>query len=367
MSEFKPGLEGVVAVETEIAEPDRDGGALRYRGVDIEELVGHVPVRERLGPARRRRPRASTMPEPGALRAGAADGERARRSAGRDGAARRRVEARQAQRDLRRAGPRRSRPALRADDVDRRALGARRRRQDRRRRRRGRRTRSDRRREVPPAVARRGRSAAREGDRHLLDLHRRARPQRIDVHRPDRRLDGCGLRRGALVRGRRALGPAARRRAGVRQADARGGRCDGRRRALGQGGARRAASGSWASGIASTAPRIRARACSSGPRRSSARSRSRSPRSSSRLRSWRCRSAHPDRVLATNVEYYSAIVLDVAEIPPPLAPAMFACSRVAGWSAHILEQKRTGRLFRPSARYVGPGRRELARPETVAS
>ena len=67
----------------------------------------------------------------------------------------------------------------------------------------------------------------------------------------------------------------------------------------------------------------------------------------------------PDRVLATNVEYYSAIVLDVAEIPPPLAPAMFACSRVAGWSAHILEQKRTGRLFRPSARYTGPAERSL--------
>src|SRR5438034_1296787 len=41
MSDFKPGLEGVVAVETEIAEPDREGGSLRYRGVDIEELVGH--------------------------------------------------------------------------------------------------------------------------------------------------------------------------------------------------------------------------------------------------------------------------------------------------------------------------------------
>jgi citrate synthase len=68
---------------------------------------------------------------------------------------------------------------------------------------------------------------------------------------------------------------------------------------------------------------------------------------------------HPERVLATNVEYYSAIVLDVAEIPPPLAPAMFACSRVAGWSAHILEQKRTGRLFRPSATYTGPARRSL--------
>jgi citrate synthase len=52
-------------------------------------------------------------------------------------------------------------------------------------------------------------------------------------------------------------------------------------------------------------------------------------------------------------------VLDVAEIPPPLAPAMFACSRVAGWSAHILEQKRTGRLFRPAARYIGPGARSL--------
>ena len=63
--------------------------------------------------------------------------------------------------------------------------------------------------------------------------------------------------------------------------------------------------------------------------------------------------------LATNVEYYSAVVLDIAEIPPPLAPAMFACSRVAGWSAHILEQKKTGRLFRPSARYVGPAERDL--------
>jgi citrate synthase len=68
---------------------------------------------------------------------------------------------------------------------------------------------------------------------------------------------------------------------------------------------------------------------------------------------------HPERPLKTNVEFYSAIVLDVAEIPPPLAPAMFACSRVAGWSAHILEQKRTGKLFRPNARYVGPAPRSL--------
>jgi citrate synthase len=61
----------------------------------------------------------------------------------------------------------------------------------------------------------------------------------------------------------------------------------------------------------------------------------------------------------TNVEYWSAVVLDAAGIPPALAPAMFACSRTAGWSAHILEQKRLGVLFRPSARYVGPGTRTL--------
>ncbi len=67
----------------------------------------------------------------------------------------------------------------------------------------------------------------------------------------------------------------------------------------------------------------------------------------------------PDRVLATNVEFWSAVVLDVADIPAKLAPAMFACSRTAGWSAHILEQKRLGRLVRPSARYVGPGPRPL--------
>jgi hypothetical protein len=43
---FKPGLEGVVAFETTIAEPDREGGALRYRGVDVEELVGRHPFEQ---------------------------------------------------------------------------------------------------------------------------------------------------------------------------------------------------------------------------------------------------------------------------------------------------------------------------------
>ena len=46
VTEVQSGLEGVVAFATEIAEPDREGGALRYRGVDIEELVGSVPYEQ---------------------------------------------------------------------------------------------------------------------------------------------------------------------------------------------------------------------------------------------------------------------------------------------------------------------------------
>ena len=67
----------------------------------------------------------------------------------------------------------------------------------------------------------------------------------------------------------------------------------------------------------------------------------------------------PDRVLATNVEFWSAVVLDYANVPPELFTPLFACARVGGWSAHILEQKREGRLIRPTAKYVGPAARPL--------
>jgi citrate synthase len=66
---------------------------------------------------------------------------------------------------------------------------------------------------------------------------------------------------------------------------------------------------------------------------------------------------YPDRVLATNVEFWSAVVLDYANVPADLFTPMFTCARVAGWSAHILEQKREARLVRPTADYVGPGPR----------
>ncbi|HEV2999621.1 MAG TPA: citrate synthase 2 [Solirubrobacteraceae bacterium] len=68
----------------------------------------------------------------------------------------------------------------------------------------------------------------------------------------------------------------------------------------------------------------------------------------------------PDRVLATNVEFWSAVVLDSAAVPAELFTSMFTCARVAGWSAHILEQKREARLIRPTAKYVGPGPRSVS-------
>ena len=76
----------------------------------------------------------------------------------------------------------------------------------------------------------------------------------------------------------------------------------------------------------------------------------------------------PDRVLATNVEFWSAVVLDFAGVPPELFTPMFSCARVAGWSAHVLEQNREGRLIRPTAKYSGPDpRKPDAVPDRVAA
>jgi citrate synthase len=74
------------------------------------------------------------------------------------------------------------------------------------------------------------------------------------------------------------------------------------------------------------------------------------------------RERRPDRPVETNVEFWAAIVLDFAEVPSHMFTSMFTCARTAGWCAHILEQKNTGRLVRPSARYIGP---EPRKPEEV--
>jgi citrate synthase len=75
------------------------------------------------------------------------------------------------------------------------------------------------------------------------------------------------------------------------------------------------------------------------------------------------RERRPDRAIETNVEFWAAVILDFAGIPPAMMPAMFTCGRTAGWCAHILEQKNLGKLVRPAALYVGPGPRS---PESVA-
>ncbi len=65
------------------------------------------------------------------------------------------------------------------------------------------------------------------------------------------------------------------------------------------------------------------------------------------------RERRQDRAIETNVEFWAAVILDFAGVPAAMMPAMFTCARTAGWSAHILEQKRLGRLVRPSAVYRG--------------
>ncbi|PYQ55835.1 MAG: citrate synthase/methylcitrate synthase [Acidobacteria bacterium] len=63
---------------------------------------------------------------------------------------------------------------------------------------------------------------------------------------------------------------------------------------------------------------------------------------------------HPERHLKTNVEFYTAVLLEAVGIPRTLFSPTFAASRVVGWCAHVEEQRRVGRLIRPASRYVGP-------------
>jgi citrate synthase len=70
---------------------------------------------------------------------------------------------------------------------------------------------------------------------------------------------------------------------------------------------------------------------------------------------------YPDRPLKTNVEYYTAAVLQGVGLPPDLFPATFALARHAGWTAHVLEQVALDKLIRPDVRYVGPDERILPR------
>jgi len=63
---------------------------------------------------------------------------------------------------------------------------------------------------------------------------------------------------------------------------------------------------------------------------------------------------HPERPQATNVEFYSAGVLQAIGLPKEYFPPTFAVSRAAGWTAHVLEQSANNRLIRPQSEYIGP-------------
>lgn len=65
------------------------------------------------------------------------------------------------------------------------------------------------------------------------------------------------------------------------------------------------------------------------------------------------KAAKPNQRLDTNMEYYTAVLLEALGIPRAAVTAVFAMARVVGWTAHVIEQERVGRLIRPQSRYVG--------------
>jgi citrate synthase len=352
-ADVRSGLEGVVAFATEIAEPDREGGALRYRGVDIEELVGAVPYEKVWGllvdgayePGLPPAP-----PHPLAVRSGDARGDvqAALALLGAGGAFRQLIDIadEQARDDLARAS------AMALSFAAQSARGARRP-------------------PVPQAEVDKGTTTA---ERFLIGWRGEAHPthaRAIDAYWIAAAEHGMNastfvarvvastgadvaaalssavgalsgpLHGGAPTRVLKMLdevdrmGDAER---WVKDALDRGDRL------MGFGHRVYRAEDPRARVLRRTARELES------PRLEVAEQLERAALAELHARK-------PDRVLATNVEFWSAVVLDVAEVPPELFTSMFTCARVAGWSAHILEQKREGRLIRPTAQYVGTASR----------
>ena len=357
MNDFKPGLEGVVAFQTEIAEPDREGGALRYRGVDIEELVGQVPyekvwgllVDESLEPG---------MPDPEPYTPASLTGnapsdlqaETARLSSVWNLQKIVDIEDQQARNDLARLSAQMMSIVAKSAAVH------------------------DGRDAAPDEVVAQGETAA---EKFLLRWRGDADPDHVKA------IDTYWLC--TAEHGLNASTFAARITAST-GADA--------------GAAMSAAVGALSGPLHGGAPArvlpMLDEVARTGDPESYVKDlldhkgrimgfghrvyRAEDPRSSILKRTAKelgsprfevaealeeaalaeLHNRKPDYVIATNVEFYSAVVLDAADVPPDLTPAMFACARVAGWSAHILEEKRTGRLIRPSAQYIGPDSRPLS-------
>src|SRR5436309_2160586 len=355
MNDFKPGLEGVVAVQTEIAEPDREGGALRYRGIDIEELVGHVPY-EKVWGLLVDDDISSAMPDPEPYQPAALSGkapadlqaETARLSGEWKLGKLNEISDEQARQDLGRLSAQMmeivARSAALADGHD----------------------------PAPDDVVAKGKTAA---EKFLLRWRGEADPQHvtaIDIYwicTAEHGLNASTFTARIVASTGADCGAALSSAVGALTGPLHGG-APARVLPMLDAVAEMGDAEKWVSEALARHERIMGfghRVYRAEDPRSRLLKRTAKELGSPRVEVADAleKAAHeaiavknPDHSY-TNVEFWSAVVLDVAEVPPNLAPAMFACSRTAGWSAHILEQKRLGVLIRPSARYTGPGARSL--------
>ncbi len=358
VADFKPGLEGVVAVETEIAEPDRDGGSLRYRGVDIEELVGSVPyekvwgllVDESLEPG---------MPEPEpyepltltGVAPADAQAELARLSVVWELGKLHLISEKQARDDLARLSAQLMAIVARSARI---ADGH-----------------ND---PVADDQVAKGKTAA---EKFLLRWRGEADPAHVTaidtywICTAEHGLNASTFTARIAASTGADAGASMSAAVGTLSGPLHGGApahvipmidevaemgdperwvrdlLDRGERIMGFGHRVYRAEDPRARLLSRTAEEL------GSPRVETARALEEAALAELKRR-------HPERELLTNVEYWAAIVLDVADIPAKLTPAMFACARVAGWSAHILEQKRDARVIRPAARYVGPSARSLS-------
>ena len=357
MNDFKPGLEGVVAFQTEIAEPDKEGGALRYRGVDIEELVGQVPyekvwgllVDESLDPG---------MPEPEQYELASLTGnapsdlqaETARLSSVWGLRKLVDLEADEARDDLARLSTQMMSIVAQSAAVH------------------------DGRKPAADDVVAEGETAA---EKFLLRWRGEADPDHVKaidtywVCTAEHGLNAstftaritastgadCGAAMSAAVGALSGPlhGGAPARVLPMLDEVASTGDPEGYVRGILESHGKIMGFGHRVYRAEDPRSRILKRTAKElgSPRYEVAEALEEAALAALHVRK-------PDYVIATNVEFYSAVVLDVAQVPPDLTPAMFACARVAGWAAHILEEKRTGRLVRPSAQYIGPEARSLS-------
>jgi citrate synthase len=354
VNDFRPGLEGVIAFETEIAEPDKEGSALRYRGVDIEELVGHYPFEKVWGllvdgnfePGMPHAERIELQDPSGSVMA---DLQAALATLGPKWGLRQLVdiEPEQARDDLGRLS------AATLSIVAQAARGA-----------------------QPPVPESEVLQGEKVAEQFLIRWRGEADPKHVQavdtywVSAAEHGLNSSTFTARIVASTGADCAAAMSSAVGALSGPLHGGAptrvlkmldeveaagnaekyvndlLDRGERIMGFGHRVYRAEDPRARVLRRTAQQLGSR------RVEVAEALEEAARAALRERS-------PDRVLETNVEFWAAVVLEIADIPPDMYPPMFGCARVAGWSAHIIEQRRTGRLIRPSARYVGPSAHSL--------